>query len=248
MRFKQWQSKLDVSEGKLLPLITISLLCVQILSSARNPIVIGKGLPVWLLISDVMFFVFTAGLVLWVRGRTIPERLTHPIAAIAYMIAGLSAVVSIAAQADPLPFYFAMVMLSGSFCFLSQRYLLTCVSVLVLLWIPVALLYLTLAQALSTLLVTGIGAALSFFIMQRRIMSMITVYELETRVVVLESILPMCASCKQTRDHTGNWQSIETYIEDRQAGTQVSHGSCPSCTEEMYGDLLKNRNLLSQPA
>lgn len=245
MRLTQWQAKLNASQGKLLPLITISLLCVQILSSARNPIVIVQALPIWLLVSDAIFFAFTAGIVMWVRGRTIPERYTHPISAIAFMIAGLSTVASIAAQADPLPFYFAMVMLAGSFCFLSLRYFLASVFVLVLLWIPVAVLFLTLSQALSTLLVSGVGAALGFFIMQRRILGMITVYELETRVVALESILPMCASCKKTRDHTGKWQSIETYIEDQQTGTQVSHGSCPSCTTEIYGDLLKNRKMAS---
>lgn len=224
------------------------MLCVQILSAARNPIVIGQTLPVWLLISDAIFFAITAGLVLWVRRGTIPEHLSHPIAAFTYMIAGLSAVASIAAQADPLPFYFAMVVLAGSFCFLSLRYFLASISVLVLLWIPVAMLFLTLSQALSTLLVSGVGAALGFFIMQRRILSMITVYELETRFVVLESILPMCASCKRTRDHAGNWQSIETYIEDCQTGAHVTHGSCPSCTKEMYGSLLKNRKLTSQSA
>jgi len=248
MRNKQWQSKLDESEGKLLPLIIISLLCVQILSSARNPIEIGLQLPLWFLISDVLFLVFTAGLALWVRSRTLPKRFTHPIAAVAYLIGGLSAVASIAAQGDPLPFYFAMAMLAGSFCFLSQRYLLICISVIVLAWIPVAVLFLTLTQAVSTLVVSAIGAALAFFIMQRRILNMITVYELETRVVALESILPMCASCKKTRDNTGNWQDIEKYIEVQQTGTQVSHGSCPSCTEEMYGDLLKDRIPASQSA
>jgi hypothetical protein len=243
MRLTQWQAKLDASQGKLLPLITISMLCVQVLSAARNPIVIGQALPVWLLVSDAIFLAITAGLVLWLRSGVIPEHLTHPITAFAYMIAGLSAVASIAAQEDPLPFYFAMVMLAGSFCFLSLRYFLASVSVLVLLWIPVAVLFLTLSQALSTLLVSGAGAALGFFIMQRRILNMITVYELKTRVVVLESILPMCASCKKTRDHTGKWQSIETYIEHQQTGTQVSHGSCPRCTTEVYGDLLKSRKL-----
>lgn len=248
MRFQQWQSKLDTSQGKLLPLIIMSLLCVQILSIARNPIVIGQNLPSWLLISDAIFLAITAGLALWVRRRTIPENLSHPIAAIGYLVAGLSAIITIAAQADPLPFYFAMVMLAGSFCFLSQRYFLVFSALVVLLWIPVALLILTMWQTLSTLIVAGIGAALGFFVLQRRILGMITVFELQTRVVALESILPMCASCKKTRDNTGNWQSIENYIEEQQNGMQVSHGSCPSCTEEMYGDLLKDRIPASQSA
>ena len=93
-----------------------------------------------------------------------------------------------------------------------------------------------------SLLVSEVGAALGFFIMQRRILGMITVYQLEKRVVMLESILSMCASCKKTLDHTGKWQSIENYIEGHQAGTQVSHGSYPSFTKELYEDLLKSQN------
>jgi hypothetical protein len=87
-----------------------------------------------------------------------------------------------------------------------------------------------------------VGAALGFFIMQRRILGMISVYQLEKRVVMLESILSMCANCKKTLDHTGKWQSIENYIEGHQTGTQVSHGSYPSFTKELYEDLLKSQN------
>ncbi|MFT7471689.1 MAG: hypothetical protein ACI8XU_001585 [Kiritimatiellia bacterium] len=90
MRFQQWQAKVDTSQGKLLPLIAISMLCVQILSAARNPIMIGQTLPMRLLISDAIFFAITAGLVLWVRRGTIPEHLTRPIAAFAYMVASFS--------------------------------------------------------------------------------------------------------------------------------------------------------------
>jgi hypothetical protein len=92
-----------------------------------------------------------------------------------------------------------------------------------------------------------VGAALEFLIMQRRILGMITVYQLETRVVVIESILPMCASCKKTLDHTGKWQSIETYITGRQTGMQVSHSSYPSFTKELYEDLLKSQKLAVSP-
>lgn len=248
MRYKDWQQKLDASEKKLLPLIIISLLCVQILATARIPAVIGTDLPLWILIFDAVLLAATAGLLVWVNSADIPSALAHPITAAAYAMGGISAIASMVVQQDPLPFYFAMVVLAGSFCFLSQRYLLSSIAIITLLWVPAAVLTLTLAQIISTLLVTAVAAALSLAIMRHRILNMIKVYELETRVITLESILPMCASCKKTRDGTGKWQSIEEYIEDNQEGTQISHGSCPGCTEEIYGDLLKDREIVCQSA
>lgn len=245
MRYKDWQVKLDASEEKLLPLITVSLLCVQVLSLARNPIVLGSDLPFWLLLTDGLLLVLTAALVVWVNSRAVPRALAQPIAVVAYIMAGVSAIASIVAQHDPLPFYLAMVILAGSFCVLSQRYLLIGIAIIILLWAPAALMTLTLSQIVSTLLVTLVAAILSLLIMQRRILGLIKVYELETRVVALESILPMCANCKKTRDSAGNWQSIEQYIEDHQAGTQISHGSCPNCTEKLYGNSIKNSRISS---
>ena len=51
MRLRKWRDKLDTNQKKLLSLI-ISMLCVQALTAARNPIVICQTLPVRLLISD----------------------------------------------------------------------------------------------------------------------------------------------------------------------------------------------------
>ncbi len=108
-------------------------------------------------------------------------------------------------------------------------------------WLPVAIAFLEPAQIISSLAVAAIGAVLSVFVLRRRIFAAIQVYELEQRVVTLESILPMCANCKKTRDHSGKWKTIEKYIEDNQSGTQISHGSCPSCTKELHEEFYKKR-------
>jgi hypothetical protein len=135
----------------------------------------------------------------------------------------------------------AIVMLAGSLCFFSMPYLIFSLVVILALWFPVALRVLSSNEIASTLLVSLIGAALSIFILHSRILGAIEVFELKRRVDTLEAILPMCAKCKKTRDHTGKWLIIEEYIEDNQAGTQVSHGSCPACKEEMYGDFLREQ-------
>lgn len=60
-------------------------------------------------------------------------------------------------------------------------------------------------------------------------------------VKVLSGFLPICASCKQIRDDNGYYQEIEKYISER-SEIVFSHGICPDCKEEYYGDYLSKQN------
>lgn len=44
----------------------------------------------------------------------------------------------------------------------------------------------------------------------------------------LEGLLPICAYCKQIRDDSGHWDSVESYVEKR-SEAHFSHGVCPDC-------------------
>lgn len=55
------------------------------------------------------------------------------------------------------------------------------------------------------------------------------------RVRHLSGLLPMCAKCKKIRNDKGYWQRVETYIQDH-SEAEFSHGLCPVCLEDMYGD------------
>ncbi len=50
----------------------------------------------------------------------------------------------------------------------------------------------------------------------------------------LRDTLPICARCKSIRDDDGYWQQIETYLKEH-SGSELTHGICPGCEEEMYG-------------
>jgi hypothetical protein len=64
--------------------------------------------------------------------------------------------------------------------------------------------------------------------------------ELEKEVKMLEGILPICMHCKRIRDNRHQWQRLETYIsEHSQAG--FSHGLCPECARQFYGDILADK-------
>lgn len=51
----------------------------------------------------------------------------------------------------------------------------------------------------------------------------------------LSGMLPICANCKKIRDDSGYWRQIETFIEDH-SDALFSHGICPDCANELYGN------------
>lgn len=54
-------------------------------------------------------------------------------------------------------------------------------------------------------------------------------------VQTLSGLFPICASCKKIRDDKGYWNQIESYIQ-KHSQAEFSHGLCPECTDELYGD------------
>jgi len=49
----------------------------------------------------------------------------------------------------------------------------------------------------------------------------------------LGRILTICSSCKRICNEEGEWQRFEKYLADH-AGTQFSHGMCPSCFRKLF--------------
>ena len=56
-----------------------------------------------------------------------------------------------------------------------------------------------------------------------------------SEIKTLRGILPICAKCKKIRDDQGYWKRIEEYIQNH-TDAMFSHGICPKCEEELYGD------------
>lgn len=57
--------------------------------------------------------------------------------------------------------------------------------------------------------------------------------ELGRRITVLESILPMCSSCRRIRNTDGAYEQLETYL-SKYSQTRFSHGICPDCMSKLY--------------
>ena len=53
------------------------------------------------------------------------------------------------------------------------------------------------------------------------------------QIDVLQSLLPICASCHKVRDDKGYWSQVEEYLE-AQTKTMLTHGICPECMQKWY--------------
>lgn len=69
-------------------------------------------------------------------------------------------------------------------------------------------------------------------------------YQLLTRVSYLESLLPVCASCKKIRVDPEFWQDIERLVQER-SKTEFTHGICRDCIRKYYPEMDKGENNIS---
>ena len=63
-------------------------------------------------------------------------------------------------------------------------------------------------------------------------------YKLLVRVGYLESILPVCSSCKKMRVDPEFWRRIKKIVQE-QASKDSTHGICPECISRYYPELTK---------
>jgi PAS domain S-box-containing protein len=57
-------------------------------------------------------------------------------------------------------------------------------------------------------------------------------------IKTLRGLLPICASCKKIRDDSGYWSQIEAYVQAH-SNAVFSHGICPDCVKQLYGDMFE---------
>lgn len=50
---------------------------------------------------------------------------------------------------------------------------------------------------------------------------------------VLSEQLPVCSVCHQVRDDGGDWQALDTYLQERHLAS-FTHGICPECRTSRY--------------
>lgn len=78
-----------------------------------------------------------------------------------------------------------------------------------------------------------------------RIKTHIALKQAREEIFQLRGIIPLCSNCGKIRDDEGYYQQLEEYLE-RTAGVSFSHGICPNCAKEIYGDLLEEDDLKTE--
>jgi hypothetical protein len=57
-----------------------------------------------------------------------------------------------------------------------------------------------------------------------------------SELIELRGVIPICAKCRQVRDDSEYWTSVENYLK-RHYDMDFSHGLCPVCYAEAMADL-----------
>lgn len=134
------------------------------------------------------------------------------------------------------PMVDAMVVFAMGICLLNMRYFLWSLVAFILPWTVIAFTSRPTGQAGGMLGLVLAAALIAWVMLKARIRFHTRLIELQGRVSELESLLPLCAHCKNTRLENGQWIRIEKYLYDT-ARKRVSHGICTECLQIHYPDL-----------
>jgi hypothetical protein len=96
---------------------------------------------------------------------------------------------------------------------------------------------------LASVLFLALCVLIKEFLTYRELSSLLAVkgQELQSalsKVKLLSGLLPICASCKKIRDRHGHWQHLEAYLREH-SEAEFSHGICPDCGRQLYGERFR---------
>jgi len=66
-----------------------------------------------------------------------------------------------------------------------------------------------------------------------------------SQVKQLQSLLPICAYCKNVRDDENYWQKVKSYISDR-IEAEFRHGVCPKCLDRVTSEVKARKQALAE--
>ena len=235
-----WKDIANRTQYDSLPLITGCIFAISTLSTSRDLLYARELTSLWMYAVEygswsITFCIWIAAVV-----RLIPARHAQNATMLSLLcISAKATMVAIVWFADDSPGTIMLVMFSTGLAVISFPHAILMQLITLTMWLVPALSIATLAEIISDTLLCVLGGALGLSVLRKRVDTLKEIYELKHRVNALESILPMCSGCKKTRNEKGEWISIESHIEEQEEGTIISHGLCPDCKEEHYGEHLR---------
>jgi hypothetical protein len=238
---KTLQPIVDRAQYDFLPTICSSLAAVLVLTLLRDIFTRDSAMALWVIAYYAVWFAIITVIGLARQIGKIPPKWSHILALLCLSGFLVNPAVSVLQGSPSGPLYLAGSLFAGGLVSLSVTPLLIAQIISLLAFTLSSLPRYGAAETLPVVLIAVIACAFAIILVHRRIATIVKIFQLESRVEALESILPMCSGCKKTRDEEGNWLAVEDYIENREEGVHVSHGLCPDCKEANYGDLLRKR-------
>ncbi len=239
MAVKNWKNYLDDIQLTYLPISLVSLGVFLLFSISRDVVFSDFQPPTWLLILDlssagILAVAFLVSSMKWLRAADAKAFLFLCFVGVAFRPS-----IIVFFDGTPATLILCSVIFAISLLFFTLLHLLISQAIALVVWGVVVGEQITTAPYLVTLVLAFAAAGVGYWLQRTRLTHMKHNFELESRVEDLETIVPMCANCKCTRDEQGNWMTVEQYIESKQDSTLVSHGICPKCKEDLYGDVLR---------
>lgn len=77
-----------------------------------------------------------------------------------------------------------------------------------------------------------------------RIKTQVALKQAREEIDLLRGIIPICSNCGKIRNDEGYYQQLHEYV-SRLMGVTFSHGICPDCAKDIYGDLLDEDDMKS---
>lgn len=238
MSENNWKHFLDRNQLDFLPVMLASLGAFLLLSAFRDFVFDDFEPPVWITLLNVVslavfLIAFAVTLLKWLRPGDAKIFLLMCFAAVCLRP-------SVIAYVDNTPgtLVLCTVIFVSGLIFLTRPHMIASWVLIIGSWILATYENLFTAQYLVTLVIAFATLGLTYWMQRTRIKNLRQNFEVTMRVEELETIVPMCSNCKKTRDTEGNWLSMEEYIESAESA-QISHGVCPDCKEELYGDTLR---------
>jgi len=222
-------------------LVSGGMLALLFIFFARNVIRFGTDIPAWTYGWGALLLSVNVVILILSSLNRIPERHAQLTGVALLLLHGFATYTNLIVDAGAGIYSVAFTVLALSMCVLSMTYFQATLAIYLAGWLIAVNFALEPSQWIPTLLLLVVVSALSYFTLRYRLRALKRHLILESRVLELESYLPLCANCSSVRDKSGEWLSLEDYMESNQ-GKKVTHGVCPSCKEELYGDYLANRN------
>lgn len=230
----------DRTQAEQMPIVSAAMLALVFIYYARNVIRFGADMPVWNYIIGATLLLATAAILILANLNRIPEKYSQAVGVTLLMMHGIATYSNLVLGSTTGIYASAFTVLALSMCVLSMQHFQLTLFIYLLGWLAAVNIGQEPAEWMPTLLLLVIVSGVSYLALRFRLRALMRYLILESRVQELEAYLPMCASCNNIREKSGRWVSLEAYMETNQ-GKKISHGVCPSCKDDIYGDYLAKR-------